>query len=36
MKNNLSALDFTLGFLAPWNAHDKQAILAGLPENFEW
>jgi ketosteroid isomerase-like protein len=36
MKNNLSALDFAIEFLAPWNAHHKQAILAALPNSFEW
>jgi ketosteroid isomerase-like protein len=36
MKNGLSANDFAVRFLAPWNAHDTQAVLASLPEDFEW
>lgn len=36
MKNGLSANDFAAKFLAPWNAHDVQAVLAELPDDFEW
>jgi ketosteroid isomerase-like protein len=36
MKNGLSADDFAARFLVPWNAHDTQAVLADLPEDFEW
>jgi ketosteroid isomerase-like protein len=36
MKNGLSANDFAVKFLAPWNAHDTQAVLASLPEDFAW
>ena len=36
MKSGLSARDYTARFLEPWNAHDVQAVLATLPEDFEW
>jgi hypothetical protein len=36
MKSNLTARDFTAKFLAPWNAHDVEAVLASLPANFAW
>jgi ketosteroid isomerase-like protein len=36
MKNGLSAKDFAVKFLDPWNAHDKQAVLAELTDDFEW
>jgi ketosteroid isomerase-like protein len=36
MKSGQSANDFAVKFLAPWNAHDTQAVLAELPEDFEW
>jgi ketosteroid isomerase-like protein len=36
MKNGLNARDFTARFLEPWNAHDIPAVLAALPEDFEW
>jgi ketosteroid isomerase-like protein len=35
-KNGLSAKDFAEKFLDPWNAHDKQAVLAGFADDFEW
>jgi ketosteroid isomerase-like protein len=27
---------WTTAFLAPWNAHDVEAVLATLPEDFSW
>jgi beta-alanine degradation protein BauB len=36
MKAGLSALEFTDRFLAPWNAHDIDAVLASLPADFVW
>ena len=36
MKNGLSAEDFAAKFLLPWNAHDTQAVLSALPDDFEW
>ena len=36
MKLGLSAEEFAAEFLAPWNAHDTQAVLSGLPDNFSW
>jgi ketosteroid isomerase-like protein len=36
MKNGLSAKDFAVKFLDPWNAHDKQAVLAEFTDDFEW
>jgi ketosteroid isomerase-like protein len=36
MKANLTARAFTATFLAPWNAHDVEAVLASLPPDFSW
>ena len=36
MKNGLSAKDFAVKFLDPWNAHDTQAVVADFPDDFEW
>jgi ketosteroid isomerase-like protein len=36
MKANLPARDFAAKFLAPWNAHDVEAVLAALPGDFAW
>ncbi len=36
MKNELSALEYAARFLEPWNGHDVVAVLASLPEDFEW
>ena len=36
MKNGLNAMDFAVKFLAPWNAHDTQAVLAEFPDDFAW
>jgi ketosteroid isomerase-like protein len=27
---------WTTAFLAPWNAHDVEAVLATLPDDFSW
>src|SRR5256885_13645475 len=36
MKTEVRGREFTLKFLAPWNAHDTASILASLPEDFVW
>jgi ketosteroid isomerase-like protein len=36
VKNGLSARDFAVKFLLPWNAHDTQAVLSELPDDFQW
>jgi beta-alanine degradation protein BauB len=36
MKADLTARAFTEQFLAPWNAHDVEAVLASLPGDFAW
>ena len=36
MKTEAEVRAWTLNFLAPWNDHDKAAVLATLPEHFEW
>jgi ketosteroid isomerase-like protein len=36
MPANRTAHDFAERFLAPWNAHDIEAVLASLPADFVW
>jgi beta-alanine degradation protein BauB len=36
VKTNRTARAFAEAFLAPWNAHDIEAVLASLPVDFIW
>ena len=36
MSDKLRGRDYAQKFIAPWNAHDIAAVLAGLPADFEW
>lgn len=36
MKSGLSAMEFAVQCLLPWNAHDTPAVLAALPDDFSW